>query len=58
MLAGSSDVDDLYERNTVEVRIPSADPADSVLAHQDRGLRVVKQVAGKVVAAAGRGSMQ
>jgi len=32
----------------VEVGIPSADPPDSMLAHEDRGMRVMEQVACKV----------
>lgn len=41
-------LDDFEKRKTVKVSISSADPPDSVLAHEDGCMRVVQQVAGKV----------
>lgn len=38
----------LEEREPVEIRVPGADSPDSVLAHQDRRVRVVKKVSRKV----------
>jgi hypothetical protein len=42
---GMKGVDDFKKRKSVEIRIPSTDPADSVLAHQDGCMRVMKQIA-------------
>lgn len=41
-------VNDFEKWKPVEVCIPSADPPDSMLAHEDRGMRVVEEVACKV----------
>jgi hypothetical protein len=41
-------VNDFKKRKPVEVCIPGADPPDSMLAHKDRGMRVVEQIACKV----------
>jgi hypothetical protein len=41
-------IDDFEKTKTVKVCISSADLSDSVRAHQDGGIGVVEQVAGKV----------
>jgi len=43
--SGLNRVNDFEKRKPVEVSIPAADPSDSMLAHEDRGMRVMEQVA-------------
>jgi hypothetical protein len=43
----SERVDDLKKGESVKVRIPSADPAYAMLAHEDGRVRIVEQVAGE-----------
>ncbi len=40
-----SRVDRLQERKTMEVGVPGIDSSDSMFSHQDRRLRIIKQVA-------------
>lgn len=46
--SGLNRVNDFEKRKPVEVGIPAADPSDSMLAHEDRGVRVMEQVACEV----------
>jgi hypothetical protein len=41
-------VDDLQKRETMEIRVTRTDLADSMLAHKNRGMGIVQQIAGEV----------
>jgi hypothetical protein len=45
---GSKRVDNFYKRELIEVSISGANAADAVLAHENRSVRVVNEIAAKV----------
>lgn len=44
----SNRVDHFEKRETIEVGIPGADSSDSVLTHENGGMGIVQQIAGKI----------
>ncbi len=38
-------IKNFQEREAVEIRVPSADPSDSVLPHENGGVCIVEQIA-------------
>jgi len=37
-------IDNFYKRKPVEIGIPSVDPPDSMLAHENGGMRIMEQI--------------
>jgi hypothetical protein len=48
LITRSNRIDNFQKLELIEIGIPSADPPNAVLAHENCGMRIVQQVAGEV----------